>query len=66
MVPLGKLSNQAKRDINPTFQKWIASIELEIGIKLKALHLSNGDEYTSREFSDFCKPKGVQREFTMS
>ena len=57
-------SIEGKDDAYPTFKKWLVSVELEKDIKLKALRLDNGSEYTSHKFGDFCKSSGIQREFT--
>ena len=55
---------KGKDDVYPTFRKWLVLVELENDIKLKALRLHNGGEYTIHEFGDFCKSRGIQREFT--
>jgi transposase InsO family protein len=34
------------------------------GKKIKVLRTYNGGEYTSIDFSDFCKEAGIKREFT--
>ena len=55
---------KAKDDVYHVFRKWLSSVELEKDTKLKALRSDNGGEYTSHEFGDFCKSRGIRREFT--
>jgi transposase InsO family protein len=35
------------------------------GKKIKVLRSDNGGEYTSNDFSDFCKEAGIKRELTV-
>ena len=37
----------------------LLSVELEKGIKLKALLSDNEGDYTSHEIGDFCKSRGI-------
>ena len=42
-------------------KKWLASLEFE---KLKTLHSDIGGEDNSHKFGNFCKSRGIQRQFT--
>jgi transposase InsO family protein len=35
------------------------------GKKIMVLRIDNGGEYTSNDFSDFCKEAGIKRELTV-
>jgi transposase InsO family protein len=38
--------------------------EGESGLKLKALHIDRGGEFTTMEFTDYCVAEGVHRQHT--
>ena len=46
------------------FKEFKALIENLSEIKIKILKLDNGGEYTSKEFTKFCKYFGIKRELT--
>ena len=46
------------------FKKLLVLVETKKGLKVKGLCSENGCEYTSHEFGDFCKFRGIRREFT--
>ncbi|KAH9704469.1 hypothetical protein KPL70_011474 [Citrus sinensis] len=48
------------------FKEWVTLIENQTGKKIKRLRIDNGLEYCSKEFEDFCKPKGIARHRTVT
>jgi transposase InsO family protein len=40
-------------------------VENQTGKKIRVLRSDNGDEYTSKEFMDFCAGEGIRRELTI-
>ena len=56
---------RTKDQVFQVFQKFHALIERETGQKLKRLRTDNGDEYTSREFEEYCSNHGIRHEKTV-
>ena len=54
-----------KSDVFSVFKEYKARVELESSKRIKCLRTNNGGEYTNDEFLDFCKQKGIQRQFTV-
>jgi hypothetical protein len=46
------------------FKDWLAMVENQMDRKLKCLRFNNGGEYKSDEFIQFCRERGIRREFT--
>jgi transposase InsO family protein len=46
------------------FKDWVAIVENRTDRKLKGLRSDNGGEYKSDEFVQFCRDRGIRREFT--
>ena len=44
------------------FQEFKALEGNQTGRKIQALKSNNGGEYTSKEFNEYCKQKGIQRQ----
>jgi transposase InsO family protein len=44
------------------FQEFSAQVENLIEKKIEVLRLDNGSEYTSDDFSDFCKEAGIEKD----
>ena len=55
---------KSKNEVLMYFKKFIASVETQSNMKVKSLRSDNGGEYISKEFSNFCKQRGIKREFT--
>jgi transposase InsO family protein len=53
---------KTKDEVFNRFQEFRAQVENLTGKKIKVLRSDNGGEYTSRDFSDFCKEAGIKRE----
>jgi transposase InsO family protein len=53
---------KTKDEVFSRFQEFKAQVENLTGKKIKVLRSDNGGEYTSRDFSDFCKEAGIKRE----
>jgi transposase InsO family protein len=53
---------KTKDEVFDRFQEFRAHIENLTGKKIKVLRSNNGGEYTSKDFSDFCKEVGIKRE----
>jgi transposase InsO family protein len=52
---------KTKDGVLARFQEFKAQVETRI----KVLRSDNGEEYTSRDFSDFCIEVGIKREYTV-
>lgn len=46
------------------FKMFKRKVEIETDKHIKCLRTDRGGEYTSREFSDFCKEEGIRRQLT--
>ena len=53
-----------KDEVLMYFKKFIALVETRSNKKVKSLRSNNGGEYIFREFFDFCKQRGIKKEFT--
>ena len=62
---------KAKSETLSKFKEYVAYMENATGHKvqklrtIKRLRSDNGGEYTSNEFNQYCREKGIQREFTI-
>ncbi|SGY18682.1 BQ5605_C014g07439 [Microbotryum silenes-dioicae] len=54
-----------KSDVFPTFQTWLAEVELETNARLRIFRTDNGGEYQSNAFTEFCKSKGIRRQYSV-
>ncbi|SGZ30843.1 BQ5605_C046g12242 [Microbotryum silenes-dioicae] len=54
-----------KSDVFPIFQTWLAEVELETNARLRILRTDNGGEYRSNAFTEFCKSKGIRRQYSI-
>ncbi|SGZ30851.1 BQ5605_C046g12244 [Microbotryum silenes-dioicae] len=54
-----------KSDIFPTFQTWLAEVELETDARLRILRTDNGGEYRSNAFTEFCQSRGIRRQYSI-
>ena len=45
-------------------KEWLQPVENEIGNKLKKFITNGGGEFTSKEFEDLCKGKGIKKQLT--
>ncbi|SGY12637.1 BQ5605_C011g06567 [Microbotryum silenes-dioicae] len=54
-----------KSDVFPTFQTWLAEVELQTNARLRILRTDNGGEYRSNAFTEFCKSKGIRRQYSI-
>jgi transposase InsO family protein len=46
------------------FREWLVMVENQTDRKLKSLRSDNGGEYKSDKFVQFCRERGIRREFT--
>ena len=53
-----------KREVFRHFKRFKATVEKEIGKKIKTLRSDGGGEYFSNEFSDFLQKSGIHRQFS--
>ncbi|SGY15893.1 BQ5605_C012g06692 [Microbotryum silenes-dioicae] len=54
-----------KSDVFPTFQTWLAEVELETDARLRILRTDNGGEYRSNAFTEFCQSRGIRRQYSI-
>ncbi|SGZ28089.1 BQ5605_C026g10277 [Microbotryum silenes-dioicae] len=54
-----------KSDVFPTFQTWLAEVELETDARLRILRTDNGGEYQSNAFTEFCQSRGIRRQYSI-
>ncbi|SGY18634.1 BQ5605_C014g07419 [Microbotryum silenes-dioicae] len=54
-----------KSDVFPTFQTWLAEVELETNARLRILRTDNGGEYRSNAFTEFCQSRGIRRQYSI-
>jgi hypothetical protein len=54
-----------KSEVLEKFKEWEAAVTNEPECKIKILRTDNGGEYTSTEFEDFLKRKGIRHETTV-
>ncbi|KAD6454708.1 hypothetical protein E3N88_09414 [Mikania micrantha] len=52
----------SKDEAFKTFKEFKLKVENEVGIKLKLLRTDKGGEFTSNEFTQFCKDNGIARQ----
>jgi transposase InsO family protein len=55
---------KSKDEVFGKFKEFKALIENHSERKIKILRSDNGGEYTSKEFTNFCKDVGIKRELT--
>ena len=56
---------KAKGEVFSRFKEFKAEVENLTERKIKTLRSDNGGEYTSGDFTDFCKEAGIKREYTV-
>ncbi|SGY26816.1 BQ5605_C018g08800 [Microbotryum silenes-dioicae] len=54
-----------KSNVFPIFQTWLAEVELATNARLRILRTDNGGEYRSNAFTEFCKSKGIHRQYSI-
>ncbi|CAL8168905.1 unnamed protein product [Prunus armeniaca] len=54
-----------KSEVFAKFKEWKTETENQTGRKIKYLRSDNGGEYTSNEFTNYCKQEGITRHFTV-
>ncbi|SGY28723.1 BQ5605_C085g13006 [Microbotryum silenes-dioicae] len=54
-----------KSDVFTIFQTWLAEVELATNARLRILRTDNGGEYRSNAFTEFCKSKGIRRQYSI-
>jgi transposase InsO family protein len=57
-------STRTKDRVFTIFKDWLAMVENQTDRKLKCLRSDNRGEYKSDEFVQFCRERGIRREFT--
>lgn len=56
---------ERKSEVLQKFKEFLAMAEALHGCKVAKLRADNGGEYTSNEFNEFCRSKGIQVVFTV-
>ena len=59
------LKSKKSEEILQRFQDFKALVENQTGRKIRALRSHNGGEYTSKEFDEYCRQEGIQRQLTV-
>ena len=54
-----------KSEVLQRFQEFKALVENQIRRKIRALRSDNEREYTSKEFNEYCRQEGIQRQLTV-
>ena len=55
---------RSKDEAFEAFKKLKAATEMEYKLKVRALRIDRGEEFTSNEFNDYCEKIGVKRFLT--
>ena len=53
-----------KSEVFAKFQECVSMMENTTGFKIQTLRSDNGGEYTSKEFTQFCRSKGIVHQYT--
>ena len=53
-----------KSEAFATFKKFKALVQKQKGCSNKTIRSDRGGEYTSREFEEYCKNEGIQKQLT--
>ena len=61
-----KYSSSKKSEVQAKLKEFEAAATNEAGYKIGTLHTDNGGEYTSNEFEDYLKKKGIKHETSIS
>ena len=56
---------RTKDEVLEKFKEYVSFVETQFSSKVKNLRSDNGGEYTSKQFDDFCKSKGIVHELTV-
>ncbi|KAH9735937.1 hypothetical protein KPL71_017913 [Citrus sinensis] len=54
-----------KSEVFEAFKKFKAAVEKESGYQIKAMRSDRGEEFTSKEFLEFCEANGIRRPLTV-
>jgi len=54
-----------KDEVFNKFQEYEAHVSNMFGFRMKCLRSDNGSEYKSKRFIDYCKSKGIQRQYSV-
>ncbi|GKA66243.1 putative ribonuclease H-like domain-containing protein, partial [Tanacetum coccineum] len=55
-----------KDETSGILKRFITEIENQLNHKVKAIRCDNGTEFKNREMNEFCRVKGIKREFSVS
>lgn len=56
---------KTKDEAEDNLIEYVQELETQHDVKVKRLRLDNGGEFTSNNFKDFCKQRGMKLEYTM-
>ncbi|GKG00462.1 putative ribonuclease H-like domain-containing protein, partial [Tanacetum coccineum] len=56
----------SKDETSGILKNFITEIENMVDKKVKIIRCDNGTEFKNRVMSEFCKPKGIEREFSVA
>jgi len=54
-----------KSDVTQAFKNYKQRVENQTGLRIKRLRTDNGREYLSKDFNDFLKEEGIQRQLSV-
>ena len=50
---------KAKNEVSIKFKDFVEKVKTQTGKCMKTVRSDNGDEFTSKEFLQFCREKGI-------
>nr|GEU71525.1 hypothetical protein [Tanacetum cinerariifolium] len=61
----GKIKTATKDETSPILKTFITGLENQLSLKVKVIGSDNGNEFKNSELNQFCRMKGVKKEFSI-